>query len=39
MLYMCEYVEPNSGNEKYLNNCTYMGAIRLIEVTQSVISV
>ncbi len=22
MLYMCEYVEPNLGNEKYLNKCT-----------------
>ncbi len=38
LIYMCEYVKPNLGNEKYLNKCTNMGAITLIEVTQSVIS-
>ncbi len=39
LIYMCEYVEPNLGNEKYMNRCTNMGAITLIKVTQSVISV
>jgi hypothetical protein len=39
LIYMCEYVEPNLGDEKYLNKCTNMDAITLIEVTQSVISV